>query len=319
MKKLEWMLMVFVLLVLSAHAGTITITYSASGTFSADTPPTTFSNGSAPWSVSFQADSNPAVSDVGNGGFDIAFSNFSYSLNGSSSDITPTAIRFFSPANGGGLFICFLQPCGNGVFPDGLGTGFFSEPLYTGPNSTPTLETGLFLLSPFGVAVDPNTYPQADTILQAVATLNSFPGGTTSAPAFLIASLVGGVTGTISGQGSQDYYAFLWDGGPFSATASITGANTGASYLFSEGAIGTCSSAPQTLNSGNNFIDTISIPNLPAGEYCIGLNADNPNDPSFSLVFDTPVTGVPEPSAFVLFSIGLGTLSVFRPKKHYEK
>ena len=68
------------------------------------------------------------------------------------------------------------------------------------------------------------------------STLNSFQGGTTSAPVYLIGGVpVAGVTGTIGGLGSEDYYSFVWAGGAFSASASITGANTGASYLFSEG------------------------------------------------------------------------------------
>jgi hypothetical protein len=142
------------------------------------------------------------------------------------------------------------------------------------------------------------------------ATLNGFQGGTSSAPVLLISGTpVAEVTGTIGGIGSQEYYSFLWGGGAFSATASITGANTGASYLFSEGVAGTCSSGgPQTLNGGDSFSSTIAIANLPAGQYCIGIDANNSNDPPFALTFNTPVEGVPtpEPSTFVLFAVGLG-------------
>ena len=147
------------------HAATIS--YTDSGTFTAATPTTPFSGPSEAWSFSFQADTNPVVLDFGNGGFDFAFSNFRYSLNGSVDAITPTTIRFFTAANGGGFFICFgAQPCGNGVFPNGLGTGFGGPQLYSGPNSAPTLLPGSFIL-PFAVAVNSNSYDQGNTTLLA--------------------------------------------------------------------------------------------------------------------------------------------------------
>ena len=161
------LLMVFALLVLPAHAGTIF--YSDSGTFSGPTPSTAFSGPSQAWAFSFQADTNPAVLEFGNGGFDFAFSNFNYSLNGSTVAITPTSIRFFTAANGGAFFICFGPPaCGMGVFPNGLGTG--GPQLYSGPNSAPTLLPGPFIALQFAVSVNSVAYNQVDTTLQAVAT-----------------------------------------------------------------------------------------------------------------------------------------------------
>ena len=160
-------MLVFALLPLAAHAATIL--YSDSGTFSGSTPSTAFSAPNQTWAFSFQADSNPSIVEFGNGGFDFAFSNFSYVLNGSPVAITPTAIRFFTAANGGGFFICFgALPCGNGVFPNGLGTG--GPQLYSGPNSAPTLLSGPFTSLPFTVTVNSISYNQANTTLQAAAT-----------------------------------------------------------------------------------------------------------------------------------------------------
>ncbi len=64
--------------------------------------------------------------------------------------------------------------------------------------------------------------------------------------------------------------------------------------MFTEGTTsGLCSGGGSvTLNQGNNFAGTIALPNLAPGEYCIGLNANNPNDPPFSLTFNTPVSPV---------------------------
>jgi hypothetical protein len=101
------------------------------------------------------ADSNPTILEFGKGGFDFAFLDFNYWLNGSPVVITPTAIRFFTAANGGGFFICLgpLQ-CGNGVFPNGLGTESPFTQLYSGPNSAPTLLTGAY---PFQMGVVVNS------------------------------------------------------------------------------------------------------------------------------------------------------------------
>jgi hypothetical protein len=157
----------FAFLTLAAHAGTIL--YSDSGTFSGSTPSTEFSGPTENWAFSFEADSNPTVLSFGNGGFDFAFSNFSYALNGAPVAITPTAIRFFTAANGGGFFICFgALPCGMGSFPNGLGTGFGAPQLYSGPNSAPTLLPGSYTL-PFGVKVNSVSYDQPDTTLEAVS------------------------------------------------------------------------------------------------------------------------------------------------------
>jgi hypothetical protein len=54
---------------------------------------------------------------------------------------------------------------------------------------------------------------------------------------------------------------------------------------------------------------------LARGEYCIGLDANSPNDPNFSLVFNTPLSGVPEPSTFLLLSAGIGLMSARRLAK----
>ena len=156
-------------------------------------------------------------------------------------------------------------------------------------------------------------------------TLNGFEGGTAAAPVFLLGgSPVAGVSGTIGGQGAEEYYGFFWAGGAFSATASISGASADASYLFTEGLAGSfCSGgASQTLNSGDSFSQTISIGNLAPGQYCIGIDANSANDPNFSLTFNTPVSGVaagPEPSSFILLSTAFGMGVVARRVKRSRR
>lgn len=153
--RVKWMACVLVLCWIPAHAGIIE--YSESGTFAASAPSSQYSGPGETWAFTFLANSNPVVISYGNGGFDFAFTQFSYWLNGSPVAIIPSAIRFFTAANGGGYFICLgpLQ-CGNGVFPNGLGTGGFTPQLYSGPNSAPTLLTGTFSFA-YGVVVVVNS------------------------------------------------------------------------------------------------------------------------------------------------------------------
>lgn len=157
---------------------------------------------------------------------------------------------------------------------------------------------------------------QSGEVTTQVATLIGFQGGSSSDPVLLPGGEpVAQVTGTIGASGSQEYYTFNWSGGAFSATASISdnpALNTGASYLFSEG--DSCGGGGGvTLDSNDSFTNTIAIGNLLPGQYCIGIDANNPNDPAFAMTFNTPVAGAPEPSGVVfLLFIGLGTISVLR-------
>ncbi len=191
---------------------------------------------------------------------------------------------------------------GTSDFP--LGGSLISGPLF---GNSQTDQTDLF---------------QSGEVTTQVASL-VLQGSSSSTPVFLPSGdPVAEVTGTIGGQGTQDYYTFLWTGGAFSASASITGASAGASYLFSEGDAGGCSGGgTATLNSGDSFSSTISVANLAPGQYCIGIDANNSNDPAFTLTFNTPVDGTPtpEPSYFVFVSIGLSAIGVLHLKKGSRK
>ena len=107
------------------------------------------------------------VLSFGNGGFNFAFSNFSYSLGGSPVAIAPTFIRFFSPGNGGGFEICFNRTTA-ATCTDGLGSPLFGPAMYTGTTAAPTLLPGQFTES-FAAAVGSSTYIQSDTTVQASA------------------------------------------------------------------------------------------------------------------------------------------------------
>jgi hypothetical protein len=138
----------------------------------------------------------------------------------------------------------------------------------------------------------------------------TLPGGPSGAPIFLDSPLLGEVNGTIGGVGAQAYYQFNWQGGAFSATASVAGTD-GATYLFSEGAPGGCTSgSSETLNSADSFSGTIALANLAPGEYCIGIETTGGGDPNYFINFSTPVISTPEPSSFLLLPAGLGLIAL---------
>jgi len=146
-------------------------------------------------------------------------------------------------------------------------------------------------------------------------TLNGYQGGPAAAPVFLLSgSPVAAVSGSIGGAGAQEFYSFFWGGGPFSASASITGASSPTSYTFTAGPVGSfCGGgASQLLNSGDSFAGTIAISSLPAGQYCIGIETNSLADPGYSLTFNTPVSGVPEPGGLALIPGGLAIIFALR-------
>src|SRR5271156_788244 len=146
-----------------------TILYTDSGTFPSSVPTSDFTAPGETCSFEFEANSNPTpstLSDVGMGGFDFPFSDFSYSLDGSPVAITPTFIRFFSEPNGGGFEICFDGTTA-GTCADELGTGFSTIQMYTGMTSAPTLSTGALNLTEFGGAVDFTGFNLPDTTVLA--------------------------------------------------------------------------------------------------------------------------------------------------------
>ena len=167
---LKRLLPVLALCWIRAHASTIY--YSDSGTFSGSTPSSTFSAAGKAWAFTFQVDSNPVVSKVSgamSGNFDVAFSDFSYSLNGSPVVITPTDIRFFGIGALGGFEVCFspfiiLTGCDNGL-------GATGAQMYTGPGTAPSMLTGMFTSTEFDVFVGSPTTPyiQANSTLLASA------------------------------------------------------------------------------------------------------------------------------------------------------
>jgi hypothetical protein len=121
---------------MSASADTLTV--SESGVWDATAPTTTWSAPNESWSFSFLISSTPAVSNVTQNAFgayfDGAYSNFTYTLNGSPVSTAPTEITWFSTGYGGLFNVNFA---GASFEPEG-------DQAYTGPESGPTIVAGTY-------------------------------------------------------------------------------------------------------------------------------------------------------------------------------
>ena len=139
-------------------------------------------------------------------------------------------------------------------------------------------------------------------------TLINVPGGSILAPVLLPPGPVQSVSSPIGGSGASDFYQFYWGGGgPFETMASIAGGDMNANYDFE--LIGNDGlKVDLILDAANDFTATINENLLLEGVYEIGLVANSPFDPKFTIDFVTPVDGVsssaPEPSTWTMMLIG---------------
>jgi hypothetical protein len=144
-------------------------------------------------------------------------------------------------------------------------------------------------------------------------TLANLQGGTPGDPKALpIVGQIGDVTGSIGGQGSTDFYELWWSGGAFQASTSLAGAPNGGSYLFELLDIGGSTIDSVTLDGADGFSGALND-DLTAGFYEVGLDADSPLDPDYSIQFTTPVEGVapasvPEPATWAMLLVGFGAV-----------
>ena len=116
--------------------------FVGSDVFPYDAPVSNFTAPGAVWSFSFTADDHPVPLVVTGAGFDLPFSNFNYSLNGSLIPVTPQ-IRFFSFDFGGMLSIGFVNSAEVDMDPL-TGPSFIGPAIFTGSTAAPILQTGLY-------------------------------------------------------------------------------------------------------------------------------------------------------------------------------
>ena len=127
----------------TAFASTLFVTDS--GTFSSATPVSGISTPGGTYSLSFNVNSTPTVSAVVPGvEFDVAFSNFSYLLNGTAVSTPIGGITFFNSGSLGLFNACFVATC-LGSPADVL--SIKGAQAYSGSEASPTLLMGTYPIS----------------------------------------------------------------------------------------------------------------------------------------------------------------------------
>jgi hypothetical protein len=144
---------------MSASAGTLTVTEN--GVWGAGVPTTAWSSPDESWSYSFQISSTPTVSNVTEtpygAFFDVAYSDFTYTLNGAVVSAALPEITWYSAGYGGLFnlnwpdFVPSFEPEGDQAYtgsendptivPGTYDLGFYSGVFLNGSDDEPVLET----------------------------------------------------------------------------------------------------------------------------------------------------------------------------------
>ena len=106
------------------------ITIQTTGVYSSFPPQDALVSPGSTWQLTFNADSQPAATNVGADGFDLPFSNFEYKLNGNPVAVSPDSIRLYRIGKGG-LFTVFFGPENSRDATGTLGRGFYFSGLQT--------------------------------------------------------------------------------------------------------------------------------------------------------------------------------------------
>ena len=234
-------------------------------------------------------------------------------------DLTSAANSFGSPPCVGGLtggaaaFALLSGDCSASPNSGWVGSNIFGQDSYEGP---------YFLFATTGYYLDdtlPSSIPndghmaQGSFAIDQSGAITGFQGGSSLSPVLLPSGVpVAEIAGTIGGLGSEDYYTFSV-GWRRIQRYGINNRRSGRQRLVF---IFRCEQLQRGRRgqSGQQrrFYSDVQA-DLAPGQYCIGINSDNANDPAFELTFTTPVdVATPEPSGFVLFSAGLGMIGILR-------
>jgi hypothetical protein len=145
----------------TATAGTI-LDVSTGGTFAGGTQSSAWTAAGDTWTISFLVNSTPSISSSTPGvEFDLPFTNFVYTLDGTVMNVGAVDIEAFSSADLGLFSVCFFGCSASGVITNGF--DFVGPQIYSGPESAPTILTGSYSETGVNqVAVASLLYTQAD-------------------------------------------------------------------------------------------------------------------------------------------------------------
>ena len=162
---------IYLLFLLGTSASATPLLLTAGGTFASYTPTSFMSAPGETWTLSLEIDSNPAVTNVFmNTSFDPAFSDLIYTLNGTVVAIPGPVITFRSAEATTGFDFCINGPaCEWGI------EVLEAAPLYSGPESAPTILTGVFEPTYLNALVDLSFYPQSSYLPVTITAVTATP------------------------------------------------------------------------------------------------------------------------------------------------
>jgi len=141
-------------------ASASTLVVNLSGQFAASDVADSFVAPNGHFSLAFTFDTVFAPSAVSSVGFDIPLANVTYTLNGATSTITPSEIRFNTAANGGLLDITFGSGSAAAEF------DFQGAQAFTGTTAAPVFAPGSFRISSWTFS-DPSNFDSQTPSSQA--------------------------------------------------------------------------------------------------------------------------------------------------------
>ncbi len=145
-------------------ASATTLHVTQSGTFGSATTATAYSVSNGVFAYGYDLNSNPVSTGSAGGYYEVAISNFSYTLNGLA--IAPaTQAIFFSIPDPNAMTVCFSAPC------DATSVFALEGPeFFTGNHSAPNILPGSYTLTSASFGSDPLADTSAVSITQVGVT-----------------------------------------------------------------------------------------------------------------------------------------------------
>jgi len=169
-------------------AGTI-LDVSTGGTFASGTPSSSWTGAGDTWTFSFLVNSTPSITSYSTGtNFDLPFSNFVYTLNGSPVSVGAVDVVFYSSGDEGLFNICFFG-CNAADEPTN-GFEFQGAQAYSGSESAPTILPGPYAETYNSVDVSSTGQVQVNGTVNISSIPEPDPAGLSATGLLMLAAVI---------------------------------------------------------------------------------------------------------------------------------
>ena len=169
-------------------AGTI-LDVSTGGTFVSGTPGSSWTGAGDTWTLSFLVNSTPSISSYDTGSdFDLPFTNFVYTLNGSPVSVGAVDVVFYSSGDEGLFNVCFFG-CNASDTPTN-GFTFEGPQAYSGAESAPTILPGPYAETANQVFVSTTLQDQVNGTVNISSIPEPDPAGLSATGLLMLAAVI---------------------------------------------------------------------------------------------------------------------------------